>query len=204
MKNFYVAALTGRSGSGKSYASAYLHSKGIPTVDGDEVAREVTRPGERCLRELVKAFGEQILNGDGTLNRRLLGDLCFSDPAKKERLDAITHPRIIERMLDDFEALHRQGYRYCLVEAAAVVESGLYAVCDRLIMITSGRERQIERIIRRDGLSREQAITRLNAQIEERELRALCDLVIENDGTPAEFERKLDALATQLESWFAA
>ena len=123
MKRFYVAALTGRSGSGKSYASEYLRTKGIPTVDGDLVAREVVKPGEKCLRELVRAFGEEILFPDGTLNRRMLGDLCFSDPKKKEKLDEITHPCIIERMLELFEQLRKQGYRYSLVEAAAVIES---------------------------------------------------------------------------------
>ncbi len=202
MNRFYVAALTGRSGSGKSYASEYLRARGIPTVDGDLVAREVTRPGEKCLKLLVKAFGEEILQEDGTLNRRLLGDICFADPTKKEKLDEITHPCIIERMVEDFEQLHAAGHRYCLVEAAAVIESGLYAVCDKLIMITSGRETQIERIIRRDNLTREQAETRIDAQIKESELRELCDVVIENDGTLAEFDEKLADLARLLEEWF--
>ncbi len=203
MKRFYVAALTGRSGSGKSYASEYLRTKGIPTVDGDLVAREVVKPGEKCLRELVRAFGEEILFPDGTLNRRMLGDLCFSDPKKKEKLDEITHPCIIERMLELFEQLRKQGYRYSLVEAAAVIESGLYAVCDKLIMITSDRESQIARIMRRDQLSREQAQTRIDAQIREDELRRLCDVVIVNDGSIEDFNKKLDSLAVQLEEWFS-
>ena len=204
MSRFYVAALTGRSGSGKSYASEYLRAKGIPSVDGDVVAREVVRPGEKCLQELVREFGSQILQADGTLNRHLLGDICFSDRRKKEKLDAITHPHIIERTTEYFARLKEAGYRYCLVEAAAVVESGLYFVCDRLIMITSDRESQIARIIERDGLTEKQAKTRLDAQIREEELRNLCDLVIENNGTLEEFNRKLDALAIQLEQWFGA
>lgn len=202
MNKFYVAALTGRSGSGKSYASEYLRAKGIPSIDGDDVAREVVRPGEKCLRELVREFGEEILHEDGTLNRRLLGDLCFSDSRKKERLDAITHPYIIERTTVYFDRLKEAGHRYCLVEAAAVVESGLYIVCDKLIMITSDRAAQVGRIIARDGLTVEQANTRLDAQIDEDELRALCDIVIDNSGSLEEFNQKLDALAEKLEHWF--
>ena len=202
MNKFYVAALTGRSGSGKSYASEYLRAKGIPSIDGDDVAREVVRPGEKCLRDLVQEFGGEILLADGTLNRHLLGDLCFSDRRKKERLDAITHPYIIERTTDYFDKLKEAGHRYCLVEAAAVVESGLYIVCDKLIMITSERAAQIGRIVARDGLSAEQANIRLDAQVDEDELRALCDVVIDNSGSLEEFNRKLDALALQLEQWF--
>ena len=202
MNKFYVAALTGRSGSGKSYASEYLRAKGIPSIDGDDVAREVVRPGEKCLQDLVREFGEEILHEDGTLNRRLLGDLCFSDPRKKERLDAITHPYIIERTTAYFDRLKEAGHRYCLVEAAAVVESGLYIVCDKLIMITSDRAAQVGRIIARDGLTVEQANTRLDAQIDEDELRALCDIVIDNSGSLEEFNQKLDALAEKLEHWF--
>ncbi|MEG1269532.1 MAG: dephospho-CoA kinase [Oscillospiraceae bacterium] len=202
MSKFYVAALTGRSGSGKSYASEYLAKRGIPTIDSDVVAREVVGVGSRCLKELVRCFGADILQQDGSLNRKLLGDLCFSDQRKKDKLDEITHPRIIEKLLDDFDELRRQGHKYCLVEAAAVIESGLYAVCDRLIMITSDEKSQIDRIILRDGLTLEQAQTRLNAQVKEDELRGICDVVIENNGTLEQFNKKLDELATQLEDWF--
>jgi len=203
LKKFFVAALTGRSGSGKSYASDYLRKRGIPALDGDFVARQVVEKGSRCLSELVRAFGADILDADGALNRRRLGDICFSDRAKKEKLDSITHPYIIEKLLAEFDALSEQGNRYCLVEAGAIVESGLYAICDKIIMITSDESLQIARIVERDGLTVQQARTRLQAQLSVDEVKNLCDVIISNDGTLQEFEEKLDILAKQLETWFA-
>lgn len=203
MNKFYVAALAGRSGSGKSFASDYLEAAGVPVVDGDDVARDVVRPGRPCLEQLVRTFSKSILNEDGTLNRRLLGSICFADPEKKKKLDEITHPYIIDRMTELFEDLHARGYRYCLVEAPALVESGLYAVCDRTILITADEDRILRRIIERDGLTEEQARNRIRGQVPDSEIAKLCDAVIENNGTTQEFCRKLDDLKAQLDQWFA-
>jgi dephospho-CoA kinase len=202
VKKFYVAALTGRSGTGKSYASEYLAKKGVATIDGDKVSRMVVEPGSRCLEELVKAFSDSILLEDGSLNRRKLGDMVFSDKSKKKTLNRIIHPHIIERLLSMFDALKEQGEAYCVVEAGALVESGLYAVCDKIVMITADESRQIQRIMARDKITEQQAITRLHAQLSVDEVKDLCDVIIANNGTIAEFESKLDILAGQLNAWF--
>lgn len=202
MKHFHVAALTGRSGTGKSYASAYLSKHGVAIIDGDVVARKVVEPGSRCLKALVREFSPDILYKDGSLDRRKLADIAFSDRRKKERLDAIIHPYIIERLLDDFDDMKKNGVPYCVVEAGALIESGLYAICDKIIMITADEEISIARIVERDGITQQQAQTRLSAQMKEEEVRDLCDIIITNNGTLEEFEEKLDVLAQQLDSWF--
>lgn len=202
MSRFYVAALTGRSGTGKSYAGEFLRARGVPVIDGDAVAREVVQPGTRCLHELAKEFGRDIVRADGSLDRHKLADLCFSDPKKKEKLDDITHPFIIERMTGMFDELKAAGHRYCIVEAPAVIESGLYLVCDRLILITADEALQVQRIVERDGLSEAQARTRLAAQKSEDELRRLSDLVIDNSGTRAQFDEQLTGLVHRLGEWF--
>lgn len=202
MSRFYVAALTGRSGSGKSYASDYLAARGVPMLDGDDVAREVVQKGERTLRELVKEFGEDILLPDGALNRRRLADICFADPKKQEVLNSITHPAIIRRLTARFDELKEAGKGYCVVEAPALIESGLYAVCDRIIMICAPFETEIERITERDGITREQAEARLNAQADPETVRPLCDVVIDNDGSLIDFDKKLAELKDKLDEWF--
>lgn len=202
MSKFYVVALTGQSGTGKSFASDYLATRGIPVIDGDVVAREVVFPGSRCLRDLVEEFGKGILTEDGSLDRRKLADISFSDAKRKAKLDAITHPYIIERMLHRFDELHREGYRYCVVEAAALVESGLYANCDRIVLITSKRALQVERIMRRDGITEAEAETRIAAQVDDSLVRSLADYEIENNGGMDAFIEKLDALAVCFEEWF--
>lgn len=203
MKKFYVAALTGRSGSGKSVASQYLSQKGVSVIDGDVVAREVVAVGEPCLDELVRAFSRDILNPDGTLNRRYLGDLCFADPKKKKKLDAITHPYIIDRSQEYFDEQKRLGAHYCVVEAGALIESGLYAWCDKTIMVTADEDKEIERICKRDSLTEEQAKRRLQAQMHPDEIQDLCDVILTNNGTLAEFYAKLDELHRQMDAWFA-
>ena len=203
MKFFYVAALTGRSGTGKSLASVYLSKKGIPVIDGDDVAREVVVPPSKCLNELVKEFSDEILSKDGTLDRKALADISFGDRRKKEMLDRITHPYIIESILEKFEMLHKEGYKYCVVEAAALIESGLYANCDKIVLITSSRDNQISRIIRRDGISAQQAEMRIDAQVSDETIMQLADYVIENSGTQEEFHNKLDELINKFEEWFS-
>ena len=202
MSKFYVAALTGSSGTGKSYASDYLFAKGIPVIDGDVVAREVVEPGSRCLRELVSEFGEEILNENGTLHRRKLAELSFSNPKRKAKLDSITHPRIIERTLERFDELHKEGYSYCIVEAAALIESGFYANCDKIILIRSTLDKQIERIVNRDSITEKEARTRISAQVSDTLIRSLADYEIENNGSLDAFEKKLDELAVLFDGWF--
>ncbi|MEG0832746.1 MAG: dephospho-CoA kinase [Oscillospiraceae bacterium] len=201
---FYVAALTGRSGTGKSLASDYLKDKkNIPVIDGDKVARDVVERGSPCLKDLVEEFSNSILNSDGSLNRRLLADICFSDERKKQRLDEISHPYIIAGILDLFDKLHSEHHRFCVVEAAALIESGLYANCDKIILISSDEQRQIERIMERDNITQAQAKTRINAQTSEEVVRAMCDEEIKNNGTVEEFFAQLDVLCEKFDKWFA-
>lgn len=194
--------MTGRSGTGKSYAAGYLHKLGIAVIDGDAVAREVVEPGQAALTALEKAFGPDIIQIDGTLDRRRLADIAFADPDQKRLLDKTIHPFIIDRLLQMFDDMKNEGIPYCIVEAGALVESGLYAVCDRIILITADEQTAIDRIMRRDGITHEQARTRLAAQMSEAEVREICDVMLSNDGTLREFEDKLDVLARQLDSWF--
>jgi len=203
MSRFYVAAITGRSGSGKSYASEYLANAGVPVIDGDVVARQVVQKGSRCLQELTKAFGKEILQEDGSLNRQLLAEICFSNPDDRDRLNRITHPHIIKVITKEFDNLREQGKGYCVVEAAALVESGLYSICDKVIMITSLEQLQIQRIMKRDSITEQQARTRLSSQLASDEVKNICDMIISNNGTLEEFNSKLDMLAKQLDTWFS-
>ncbi len=202
MNTFYVAALTGQSGTGKSYASRYLAQNGIAIIDGDIVAREVVTPNSDCLLRLIEEFSVEILNPDGTLNRRHLAKICFSDPEKKILLDTITHPFIIKEIIKKFDVLQQEGHRFCVIEAAALIESGLYTSCDKIIMIKAEREQKISRIMERDSITREQAETRISAQLDEDLIEKLSHEVIENNGDRQQFNQQLDGLIVKLNKWF--
>lgn len=202
MSKFYVVALTGRSGTGKSFASEYLAKLGVPVIDGDDVAREVVEKGMPCLDTLVKEFSPSILKEDGTLNRRGLADICFPDPKKKRRLDEITHPYIIKRMVEYFDVLHESGEKYCVVEAAALIESGLYAVCDKTIMVTADEDKIIKRIMKRDGITMQQAKHRIDGQMNEDAVKQVSEIIVTNNATKEEFCAKLKQVKNQLDIWF--
>jgi len=203
VREFHVVALAGKSGSGKSLAADYLASKGVPVIDGDMVARDVVAPGSDCLRLLAEEFGTEILLEDGSLDRRKLGELCFSNSSRKERLDAIIHPFILSDMKRSFEELGNKGFKYCVVQAPALIESGFQSLSDRIVLITAEREKQIERITARDGIEEKAAGMRLDAQICEQRLRELADVEIENNGTKEEFLSRLNSLRSLFSEWFS-
>ncbi len=202
MRRFYVVALAGGSGSGKSYIGKRLAEQGISVIDSDKTARDAVKKGSRCLKALVREFSDIILLEDGSLNRKKLGEICFADEKLKNRLNEITHPYIIDLLTTEFENLHRLGEHFCVVEIPALIESGLYAVCDKIVLVTAPFETKVERITVRDGLSREQAVQRLISQVPDREIAPLCDLVIENDGTLCSLDKKIDALSDTIKVWF--
>jgi len=202
VRSFGIVALTGRSGTGKSFACDFLRSKGVPVVIGDVVAREVVEKGSTCLRELVEYFSDLILNNDGTLNRHALADIAFSSEQGTIKLNAITHPYILKRMDEFFDCCQKKGYPYCIVEAAALVESGLIGKCDKIVVIKSDKSIQLDRIKQRDGIDDSQANTRLDAQHSQNEYDRIADIIIENNGTKEEFCVQLEKLFIELNNLY--
>ncbi len=190
-KRCAIVAITGRSGSGKSSAGRFFKAAGCEVIDGDAVARQVQRPGSPCLSQLTKTFGSGILLQNGELNRRYLGEICFSDKGALKKLNSIVHPYVVEAILDRSRELAERGVRFCFVEAPALVESGLIDYCDRVILIESERERTLERLMARDELSRQSASRRLDSQLSSEDFRSIADSVIVNDGTLPQLEEKL-------------
>lgn len=191
--------LTGGIASGKSVVAKMLQERGLPLIDADVLAREVVAPGQPALQEIVEQFGEHMMLPDGTLNRRALGELVFSDPEARKRLEAITHPRIAELRLQKRKEIE-QSLLHSLHKPIAIVcdipllfEAGLQNEVDRVWVVWVPREVQIERLMKREGLSREAAEQRLKAQWPLDEKKKLADVVIDNSGTLEETERQVDA-----------
>ncbi len=203
MSGFHVAALAGQSGSGKSFVGARLRELGAATVDSDSTARLVVERGMPCLAELVQAFSGDILLPDGSLDRKALGARCFASQGAKKRLDAITHPYIIDALKETFRGLEGEGRRFCVVEAPALFESGLDALCDFIVVVTAPRGDKLKRIMRRDGLTAEAAAERLSRQLPESELAARADEVIDNSGSLDDLRAAADGLYARLCERFA-
>lgn len=187
-----TVALTGGVASGKSAVSQRFVELGAPVVDTDVLSREAVAPGSDGLAEIEQAFGASVIDPDGGLDRAALRQRIFDDPAARVRLERILHPRIAAAARHRLAALDAP---YAVLVVPLLVESGLFADADRVLVVDVPEEIQIERLIKRDGTSREQAEAMLAAQASREQRLARADDVIENTGTLEELHRRVDELA---------
>ena len=176
--------LTGSIAVGKSYVASVFAELGCHVLDADHAAREVVLPGSPGLEAVVKWFGPEILNADGTLNRQELASLVFADDEKRQRLNHILHPFIIARqdeILREWESGDTDGIG--IVDAALMIESGGYRRFDKLIVVHCRPEVQLERLMLRNGLSPGEAQARIEAQMPQAEKQKFADFLIDtSDG----------------------
>jgi dephospho-CoA kinase len=176
--------LTGSIGVGKSFVASVFVELGCHVLDADQTAREVVMPGTPGLKALTEAFGEEILNADGSLDRKQLGTLIFADQSQRERLNHILHPFIIVRqdeIMNAWEAEDPDGIG--IIDAALMIESGGYKRFDKLIVVHCRPEVQLERLMLRDKLSRDEALRRINSQMSQEDKQKFADYLIDtSDG----------------------
>lgn len=196
-----VIGLCGGSGSGKGCVAELFLRLGIPSVDTDRIYREMTRKAGPCLDELADAFGLDILNPDGSLDRKRLANLVFSGEGSADRLielNKITHKYIlaeVERLILDYEA---KGNRAVLIDAPVLFESGFDKRCDEIICVVADRETRLKRIMARDGITRADAERRVASQISDDELISRCNYVIRNDGDLGSLYAEVNKLKNKL------
>jgi dephospho-CoA kinase len=192
-------ALTGGIATGKSTVVRRLRAAGIPVVDADVVAREVVARGTPALEAIVQRFGAGVLTPEGSLDRARLGAIVFQDDAARRDLEAIVHPQV-RRRIDEFFAQLPRGTAFAIADIPLLYETGRENDFDQVIVVASARPTQVERVIARDGLTREDAERRVAAQwpIEDKVARA--DYVIRSDGTFAETAAQVAELLRSLRS----
>jgi len=186
-----LVGLTGSIGVGKSFVGSVLAELGCRVLDADDTAREVVAPGSAALNDVVAQFGTEILQNDGTLDRSKLGSLVFGDADKRAVLNSILHPYIIARQdqrLREWETEDPRGI--AVVDAALMIESGGYKRFDKLIVAYCSPEVQLKRVMARKNLSREEAESRIGAQMSQEEKKKFADYLIDtSDGFDAARQR---------------
>lgn len=193
-----VYGLTGGIGSGKSAAAELFEERGIPVVSADELSRVVVTPGSEGLQAVVAAFGEGVLAENGELNRRKLGSLIFKDPALRQRLESILHPRIRDRFQDVLAMLRATGHALVIYEVPLLFETGLDKQVKAVILVSAPEPVRIARVAARDRLTEAEVRARLAAQLDEASRRARSHFILENDGDLAHLERQIDELLPKL------
>lgn len=192
-----VFGLTGPSGSGKGEVADLFASLEIPVLDADRIYHQLLLPPSPCLSELARHFGEGILNTDGTLNRRALANIVFSDAKELDELNRIAHSYVMGTIRRKLEHYRNDGISAVLLDAPQLFEAGADKDCNIIISILSSRENRIRRIIARDGISREEAELRIDAQKSDAFFRANSDYVIENDGALEELRPKVKKILSE-------
>lgn len=194
-----IIGLTGGIASGKSTVSALFVREGAALVDADVIAREVMLPGHPVLAAAVQAFGERILQPDGTLDRAGLGEIVFRDPEALQTLNSLTHPAIRKEIKARMNALEQEHpQRLVIVDIPLLYESGLDTLFEQVIVVYVPRSVQLARLMERSGMTLEQAEGRIAAQMDIELKRSRATYVIDNSGGLEATERQVAALRDRL------
>jgi len=193
-----IVGLTGGIASGKSTFAAELRALGVPVVDADALARAAVARGSAALREIAAAFGDDMIDASGELDRRRLGSRVFSDAAARSRLEAIVHPEVRDLFRAELERLRLAGHPFMVYDVPLLFEKTLQGEVDLVVVVWAPREVQRARLLRRDALTATEAEARLAAQLDIDEKAALADVVVVNDGDPSSLPGKASRLASDL------
>lgn len=195
-----LLGVTGGIASGKTSVANMLEEMGAPIIDFDVLAREVVKPGKPAWKEIVAYFGEHILFEDGNLNRKLLSRIVFKDEEKRRKLEGFTHPRIADeftKQANDITANHPNAIIQVVVPL--LIEANMQGIFHKILLVYVPRETQIERLILRDGITREEAESILAAQLDIDEKVGYADFVIRNQGSLEDTRKQAEELWEELE-----
>ena len=190
----FKIGLTGCIASGKSTVLTYFKDKGIPYIDADIVAREVVEPGTEGLKAIVDTFGSNVLHADGTLNREALGAIVFHNEEKRQLLNSCLKTHIRNRIME-LTSQYEQGNTPILIyDIPLLIEGEWYTMMDEVWLVYVNEMTQIERLMSRNGYTREDALARINSQMRLDNKRIYANVIIDNNGTPHDLTVQLNTI----------
>lgn len=189
-----IVGLTGGISSGKSTVSSYFKQLEIPVIDADEVARKVVEPNSQGAIEIRKAFGSDVFEEDGSLNRQKLGALIFSNAENRQKLDDLLQPLIKIMILDEIEEYRQKGETMIVLDLPLLFEKQYEELCEEIIVVYVPRELQLERLMKRNQYTKQEALSRIDSQLSIEEKRKRATVLLDNQGT-------IQQLYQQVEQW---
>lgn len=171
--------LTGGIATGKSFVLSVLSELGCEVMDADQTAREVVEPGQPAFEEIFAHFGSEVVGADGRLDRPKLGAIVFNDPAQREKLNSIVHPKVFEaqaRWMAEVEARNPQAV--VIIDAALMIETGSYRRFDKVVVVYCEPELQLQRLMARNNMTQEEATARISSQMPSAEKLKFADFSI--------------------------
>ena len=194
-----ILGLTGKTGAGKSMVCSKLREEGFYIIDADKVAREILEVGSPVIEKLAEVFGDDVVKYNGEIDRKLLAKKAFASREETEKLNAITHPAIREKILDEIETAKIEEYTVCIIDAAALLECEIKNDCGKIVVVFAPNDVRLKRIIERDDLSVSDAKRRMDAQMADEFYLERADIIIINDGVEdfdSEFQKLLKFIET--------
>lgn len=189
-----VIGLTGPSGSGKSTVGAYFRKEGVPVIDADLLYRQLLVPPSPCLDELTQRFGPRILTDRRELNRKELASIVFSDTAALADLNRISHAHIMDAIRRQLEQYRERGVPVAVLDAPQLFEAHADRLCDLVVSVLAPLPLRLARIVRRDGISEEDALRRIQSQFDDAFFTEHSDVVICNDGASRTLETQVQSI----------
>ena len=205
MRRFLLVGLTGSIATGKSTVSRMFAHLGARVLDADLLAREVVMPGQPAYLKIVEEFGQGVVQEDGTLDRKALGAIVFAEPARRKRLEEITHPAIAARQQRILSVLDEEAFEGIVIwDVALLFETGGVAKMDRVVVVATDPETELGRLMTRDGMAEADARARIASQIPVAEKAKRAHYVIDNSGDRIQTERQVKAVYEALLDELAA
>ncbi len=196
--NILKIGLTGGIGCGKSTISMIFRENSIPVIDADEISRKVLVNHPDILLEIRKSFGDEYFDENGEFLRRKMGNLIFSDKSRKVQYENIIMPHIFHDIFSEIKKYNDVGEEICIIDAPTLIENKLHTYMDKIIVVIASEEIQIERVMRRDNFSMEEAIIRINNQMSTKEKCKFADFIIDNSGNLQETRIKVMKVISKL------
>jgi dephospho-CoA kinase len=197
--------LTGGISTGKTTVGLMFVELGCHLIDSDRITHQLLEPGQAVHAAVVREFGQRILAPDGTIDRRILGDIVFKeDPQARAKLNALVHPAVTQRQqewLKEMETKDPAGV--AIVDAALMIEVGTYKNYDKIIVVTCSPEIQKQRLLQRSGLTEDQVDARIRSQMPMEEKVKVADFVIDNSGDRPATRRQVEDINSKLREWAA-
>lgn len=200
MKKCRILGLTGQSGAGKSTVAEFLEQNGFYVISADLLVRKIYNSGSPCLKTIAAVFGEDIISDNGTPDRKLLAKRAFSSKENTALLSSIVHPFVTAELFTQIKKAAESGATTVVYDAPQLFESNADVICDKIISVTAEKSVRLERICKRDNISKENALMRMNAQLDEEFFRENSDYIIENNSDLSSLNVQLESLLKQINS----
>lgn len=200
MKKCRILGLTGQSGAGKSTVAEFLEQNGFYVISADLLVKKIYNSGSPCLKTIAAVFGEDIISDNGTPDRKLLAKRAFSSKENTALLSSIVHPFVTAELFTQIKKAAESGATTVVYDAPQLFESNADVICDEIISVTAEKSVRLERICKRDNISKGNALMRMNAQLDEEFFRENSDYIIENNSDLSSLNVQLEGLLKQINS----